>query len=196
MVVLIILIALILSAPYLFQLFRKDTTINTKDFDNALAVLDKAKKSQAGDQPDNNTIYYKKAVPGVVIELNTADTAQLTTLPGIGGSFAKRIVGYRNHLGGFYSKEQLKEVYGIDEEKYAGLQAQIKVDASRIKKIAINKADFDDLKYFPYLTFKQMNAIIRFREQHGDYSSIGDMRNIAILDDEILRKIEPYLVFK
>lgn len=196
MVVLVILIGLILAAPYVFQLFRKDSTINTKDFNNALAALDKAKKSQAGDQPDNNATYYKKAAPGVVVELNTADTAQLTTLPGIGASFARRIVSYRNHLGGFYSKEQLKEVYGLDADKYAGLQAQIKVDASRIKKIPINKATFDDLKYFPYLSFKQMNAIIQFREQHGDYTSIVDMKNIAILNDEILRKIEPYLAFK
>jgi competence protein ComEA len=154
------------------------------------------KKSQGGDQPDNNTTYYKKAATGVVIELNTADTAQLTTLPGIGESFAKRIISYRNRLGGFDSREQLKEVYGIDAEKYAALQAQVNVDATRIKKISINKAAFDDLKYFPYLTFKQMNAIIQFREQHGDYSSIADMKNIVLLDDEILRKIEPYLAFK
>jgi competence protein ComEA len=41
-----------------------------------------------------------------------------------------------------------------------------------------------------------VNAIIRFREQHGDYESINDLKNIAIMNDEILRKIEPYLTFK
>jgi hypothetical protein len=46
MVVLIILIALILAAPYVYQLLGKDSIINPKDFNNALAVLDKAKKSQ------------------------------------------------------------------------------------------------------------------------------------------------------
>ncbi len=196
MVVLLVLIVLIFAAPYALQLFRKDSTINPKDLNNAIATLDKAKKSQAADQPAANTTFYKKAAAGVVIELNTADTTQLTSLPGIGASFARRIVSYRNRLGGFYNKEQLKEVYGLDADKYAGLQAQVRVDASHIKKIAINKAAFDDLKYFPYLNFKQMNAIIQFREQHGDYTSIGDMKNIAILDDEILRKIEPYLAFK
>ena len=59
MVVLVILIALILAVPYLGQLFSKDTTINTKDFNTALAVLEKAKKSQAGDYPDKATNSYK-----------------------------------------------------------------------------------------------------------------------------------------
>ena len=87
-------------------------------------------------------------------------------------------------------------MFGLDSEKYAGLQAQVKVDAVHIRKIDVNKATFDSLSRFPYLTYKQMNAIIQFREQHGEYASLDDMRNIAILNDGILRKIGPYLVFK
>ncbi len=192
LVVLLILIVLILTAPYILQLNHKDNTINPKEFDNALAVLDRAQKSQL---PDQRTLY-KKAAPGTIIDLNTADTAQLTQLHGIGASFAKRIVSYRARLGGFINKEQLKEVLGIDSEKYAGLQSQVKVDAAHIRKIDINKATFDSLSRFPYLTYKQMNAIVQFREQHGEYASLDDMRNIAILNDGILRKIGPYLVFK
>lgn len=195
-VVLIILIVLIYAMPYAFQLLHKDTTINTKDFDTAIVVLDKTKRSQAGEYPSKTLILYKKAAPGIVIELNTADSATLVTLPGIGSSFAKRIANYRKRLGGFYRKEQLKEVFGLDSITYAGLQAQVRVDASRIRRISINKATFESLSHFPYLSYKQMNAIIQFREQHGDYESLSDMRNIAILDDRILRKIEPYLAFK
>ena len=196
MVVLLILIVLILAAPYAYQLFRKDSTINAKDFNAVLAVLDKAKKSQPGDYPANSPTFYKKAAPGTVIELNTADSATLTTLHGIGPSFARRIISYRNRLGGFYKKEQLKEVFGLDSLTYSGLQPQVRVDAGHIKKIPVNKVTFDELSHFPYLSYKQMNAIIQFREQHGDYESINDLKNIAIMNDEILRKIEPYLAFK
>lgn len=200
MVVLITLIALILAAPYVYQLFGKDRIINSNDFNAAVATLDKAKKSQGGDYPDNTDanaqVTYKKAAPGIVIELNSADTAKLTELHGIGLSFAKRIIGYRNRLGGFCNKEQLKEVFGLDSLTYAGLQAQVSVDSSKIKKIQINKVTFNELSHFPYLSYKQMNAIIRFREQHGDYESLADMKNIAIMDDKILRKIEPYIAFK
>src|ERR1700759_4361446 len=89
MVVLIVLIALVFAAPYVYQLCRKDTTINTKDFDAAVATLDKAQKSHPADNPDksNKVTFYKKAAAGVVIELNTADSATLTELHGIGPSF-------------------------------------------------------------------------------------------------------------
>jgi len=55
MVVLVILIALVLAAPYLLQLCRKDTTINPADFNKAVAVLNKAQKSQ-GDDSEANAI--------------------------------------------------------------------------------------------------------------------------------------------
>ncbi|MFB9842729.1 ComEA family DNA-binding protein [Mucilaginibacter ginsenosidivorans] len=192
MVVLVILIALILATPFVLQSFRKDNAIDGKEFDKAVATLEKARIAIG----DNKIKAYKKAAPGTVIELNAADTTKLTQLNGIGASFARRIVAYRERLGGFDNKEQLKEVFGVDSEKYAGFQAQVTVDASLIKKIRINKITFDGLKWFPYLSFKQMNAIIQFREQHGEYQSIDDMRNVAILNDEILKKIKPYISFK
>ncbi|MGZ3751143.1 MAG: ComEA family DNA-binding protein [Mucilaginibacter sp.] len=196
MVVLIILIALILAVPYVYQLTRKDSIINPNDLKRALAALDQAKKSQGGDHSSNPAVLYKKAATGVVVELNAADSAMLTSLPGIGPSFARRIINYRARLGGFYRKEQLKEVFGLDSSTYFALQAQVKADPSHIKKININSVTFEGLSHFPYLSYKQMNAIIQFREQHGEYVSINDMKNIAILDEGILRKIEPYLAFK
>ncbi len=203
MIVLIILIALILAAPYVYQSFGKDSIINSNDFDKAVAVLDKAKKSQRNDFPEgadpqssNPATVYKKAASGTIIELNTADSAQLTGLHGIGSSYAMRIIRYRDRLGGFYRKEQLREVFGLDSTTYAGLQAQVTVDASHIKKIPINSITFEGLSRFPYFSYKQMNAIIQFREQHGDYESISDMKNIAILNAGILSKIGPYLLFK
>lgn len=134
--------------------------------------------------------------PNVVIELNTADSARLTEVRGIGPVFAMRIIRYRNKLGGFYKKEQLKEVFGVDEEKFVQIGRQLRVDAHKLSKLNINAASFDDLRRFPYLSYKQVNAVIQYRKEHGDYESLDDMRNVAILDDEILRKIEPYLVFK
>jgi competence ComEA-like helix-hairpin-helix protein len=187
MVVLVILIIVVLASPYIFQLFRKDTPISQKDIDKAVAELNRS-------NPQKTAIV--KAAPGVIIELNTADSAKLTQLNGIGPSFARRIVSYRNRLGGFVRKEQLTEVFGLDSEKYAGLQKQVSVDPLKINKIQINKVDFNGLSHFPYLTYKQMNAIIRFREQHGEYEFIGDLENIAIMDDATIQKIKPYLSFK
>ncbi|MDB4903791.1 MAG: Helix-hairpin-helix motif protein [Mucilaginibacter sp.] len=271
MVVMIILIALILAAPYIYQMFRKDNTINFKDFDKAIAQLNKVQHSKdyidnkpASDvkilhpvmfpfNPNNlsaaqweqlglserqaniikhyeakggkfynkedvKKIYFitdsdykrlepfinfplaeytsKKAKPGEIIELNSADLAKLTEIRGIGSSFAMRIFRYRERLGGFYNKEQLKEIFGIDSLKYAEIKDEVSVNPGVITKININTVSFNQLQVFPYLGYKQVNAIIQYRVQHGSYASIADMKNIAILDNLILRKIEPYLNFK
>jgi competence protein ComEA len=146
--------------------------------------------------PDAGFAERNKLAAGEVIEINTADSAKLTRIHGIGPAFAARIVEYRTRLGGFLQKEQLKEVYGIDDEKYAGIAGQVSVNTARISNIKINEVDFEGLRKFPYLTNKQTNAIIQYRLQHGNYHSITDMQNIAILDNLILRKIEPYINFK
>ena len=138
----------------------------------------------------------KKAKSGEVIELNGADSAKLTELKGIGPSFAIRIIRYRNRLGGFFRKEQLKEIYGIDSLEYTDIQDQVSIDPGKVKKININTISFDQLRIFPYLNYKQANAIVQYRVQHGSYNSIADMKNIVLLDEGILRKIEPYLAFK
>ena len=138
----------------------------------------------------------KKAKPGEIIELNSADSAKLTEIRGIGPSFAMRIFRYRERLGGFCNKEQLKEIFGIDSLKYAEIKNEVSVNPGVITKININTVSFNQLRIFPYLGYKQVNAIIQYRVQHGSYASIADMKNIAILDNLILRKIEPYLNFK
>lgn len=130
-----------------------------------------------------------------VVELNSADSATLDGIRGIGPAFASRILRFRLRLGGFYSKEQLREVYGIDSLKYKELEGLVSVDRSLIKKIEINIAGFDDFKNHPYLTYKQVNGILNYRKQHGRYSGIGDLEKVVLLNEKNIRKIGPYLLF-
>ena len=143
--------------------------------------------------PTENT---RETKPLIIVELNTADSAMLTKLKGIGPAFARRIVQYRKRLGGFHSKQQLKEVFGIDDMHYRDIQGQFTLNARKLKKININKAEYDDLKNFPYLSYKQMNAIVQYRKQHGDYEAFDELSNVAILDEAVLGKIKPYIIIK
>lgn len=132
----------------------------------------------------------------VNVELNSADSLALLKVRGIGPAFAKWIIKYRDRLGGFYSKEQLMEVFIIDSAKYSQIESQVSVDAALIKPILVNSASFDNLKRMPYLSYKQINAIIMYRKQHGNYHSVDDLRKIVLMDEATLNKIEPYLAFE
>ncbi len=131
----------------------------------------------------------------VLVEINSADSVMMESIRGIGPAFASRIIRYRNRLGGFYNKEQLKEVYGIDSLKYQQLSDYIVVDESLIEKININTATFEHLKRHPYLNFKQINALIQYRLQHGNYGNLDDLHKVLILNEKIIRKIGPYISF-
>ena len=148
-------------------------------------------------QPTNNFgkkpefVYVKKEA--VVVEINAADTLELDRIRGIGSSFARRIVNYRERLGGFHSKEQLFEVFGVDSAKFNEIKDQIRIDLTAIKKLNINTSEFDDFKKHPYLKYKEMNAIIQYRKQHGAYKSIADLNKVFILTPQTIQKIAPYL---
>ncbi|HEY0175590.1 MAG TPA: helix-hairpin-helix domain-containing protein [Pedobacter sp.] len=131
----------------------------------------------------------------VIVSLNTADTLALDAVKGIGPAFARRIVKYRERLGGFYKKEQLLEVFGLDSLKYREIKDQLSVDGTSLKLIHINTAVFEDLQHNPYLSFKQINAVIQFRKQHGNYSNIADLKKVAILPAETIEKLAPYISF-
>ena len=130
----------------------------------------------------------------VIVNINEADSSKLETIRGIGPAFASRIIKYRNRLGGFHSKEQLREVYGLDSIKYEQIKPQISLSGS-VRKININTTTFNELKMHPYLNYKQINAIIQYRKQHGDYKDIDDLSKIVILNPQFLRKIAPYVSF-
>lgn len=157
--------------------------------------LDKPSTTSERKNQENRDYSRKIEKTILVLELNIADSAMLDQLRGIGPAFASRIIRFRDRLGGFYRKEQLMEVYGMDSLRYAQLEKQIVVEASSIKKLHINTAKFEDLRQHPYLNFKQINAIIQFRKQHGTYASADDLKKVLILNEEIIRKIEPYLSF-
>jgi competence ComEA-like helix-hairpin-helix protein len=137
--------ALIPETPADFKGFEKEVN----DFMKALARLDseealsKEKKYgryrnlAAGALPDTAKFpSYKKEK--ILVELNSADTFDLQRLQGIGPSFAKRIVKYRERLGGFRNKKQVLEVWGMDTARYNRISENLSVNADSVHRIDLN----------------------------------------------------------
>ncbi len=127
------------------------------------------------------------------IDINDVDTSKLISLPGIGSKLANRIVSFREKLGGFYAVEQIGEIYNLPDSTFQKIKPYLKIDNSKIKKININTADANTLKLHPYIKWNLANAIVQYRAQHGNYKSVDDLKQIAIITPEIFQKISYYL---
>lgn len=132
------------------------------------------------------------------VELNTADTTLLKQLRGIGSGYAKMIVNYRTKLGGFYSKEQLLEVYRFPAETYAKIEHQLWVDTTYIQKLPINRLSIDQLKRHPYIRYFQAKSLYdnRLNKPEQRYNALDDLVEDRDVTPQFIAKIAPYLSFK
>jgi DNA uptake protein ComE-like DNA-binding protein len=179
---------------------KKEQMLKIYDMDTALYQRIEKHIRIEEIRPKTNK-YIKDNTPkpktAIRIELNLADTLDLQQLYDIGPGFARRIVKYRNNLGGFYRKEQLKEVWGIDEEKYQKIEQYCFVDTQKIRKIDINKATIKQLNRHPYIDFSIAKRIILLRQKKGGrFGSLEELKEIEMLYDKLFQKISPYLEVK
>jgi competence protein ComEA len=121
------------------------------------------------------------------VDINSADTVALDKLPGIGKILAGRIIKYRNLLGGFYSAEQLKEVYGLKVETIKRIITKINIDTGSIVKMNLNTISENELLKHPYVGRYKAKAIIRYRNYTGKInSSMELLKNDILTDNEYL----------
>jgi competence protein ComEA len=128
-----------------------------------------------------------------IIDINSADTASLVPLPGIGSKLAIRILNFRDKLGGFYSVSQVGETYGLPDSAFQKIKPYLKADANAVKKININTATLDDLKAHPYIRWAIANPLIAYRNEHGPFTSISELKKVMAVTDALYSKLEPYL---
>jgi DNA uptake protein ComE-like DNA-binding protein len=165
------------------------------------------RKESATLSEDNRTKNYsekpqyikqEKFIEAGSISLNETDTAQWKKVPGIGSTYAARIVKYRDVLGGFISINQLKEVYGVTDELFENIAPFISEDDIGLEhcvKLNVNKLEFKEILAHPYIDYEQTKAIVNLRRRTGNITSI---RQLAMLDEftaEDIKRITPYIDF-
>lgn len=128
------------------------------------------------------------------LELNSADSAELVSLPGIGPFFASRILDYRKRLGGFVFPEQLMEVYGIDKERFSVFNSRIWADSTKVKRLKLSEVTAEQLSANPYIGAYAARSIVKFREQAGErVINIAVLVANRIIREELAKILKYYL---
>lgn len=146
-----------------------------------------------GSPPSSQVVAKNKPL---LVDLNEADTLTLQMLHGIGPAFARRIVRYRERLGGFYRVEQLREVYGMTDDRYLPLLPHLTLQTDSLRRIPVNHVTIKELMRHPYIDPYLARDIIRWRDQGHPYRSVDDLRLVATMDDSTLTRLAPYLSFE
>jgi competence ComEA-like helix-hairpin-helix protein len=150
-------------------------------------------KQPSANIPSNVTSTLPFNAGNAMVDINTAVLDDLLRMPGLDERIAKRILAFREKLGGFYSVEQLKETYGLDTAVFANIHDRLSVGAGVFRKININTAGFDELRSHPYIRYQLANALLDEREKNGDYTSVESIQKIQLVTPEIYSKLAAYL---
>lgn len=172
---------------------KKIYGLSESDFQRLEPYIQVSAVSSAVEHDIDTSVNIANKKPNHVVELNAADSLQLIALRGVGPVLSSRIIKYRTKLGGYYSPEQLKEIYGLSPETFELVSSQVSIDASAVHKLDINTISVDDLKQHPYFRYTLASMIVNYRNQHGNFRSGEELKNVELITDSILQKIEPYL---
>jgi DNA uptake protein ComE-like DNA-binding protein len=152
------------------------------------------KPALAADTLSNAFSVQKIQAARRMIDLNSADSADLISLPGIGPYFAGKIIDYRTRLGGFAASEQLMDIYGIDKERYSVFSERVWADKSKVVKLKLSEASAEDFARNPYIGTYIARAIVKFRESaKNDVISVTALVVNKIIKEEIAKILEFYL---
>ena len=130
-----------------------------------------------------------------LVEINSADSATLRSVRGIGAKTVVAVMQYRKLLGGFYSKEQIAELKCVSSENFSKISEQIYCDSCKISKIDINFAPASDFEAHPYMSKRAVKLILETRESKGGWNSIEEMQMDDIFSEEQAKAIAPYILF-
>jgi competence ComEA-like helix-hairpin-helix protein len=141
----------------------------------------------------NQESFKKQAKHIVQVNLNTADTTEFMKIYGIGAFYAKQIIRYREKLGGYFTKEQLLEVWKMTNEAYDKIKDHVFISEKDVKRININSVTIEELKVHPYLKWNQANSIVKMRMQRNGFKNIEEIKESVLIDSETYEKLFPYL---
>lgn len=147
----------------------------------------------SGTGASRQALHYRRAP--LRVDLNAADTLTLQLLHGIGPTFARRIVRYREQLGGFVDREQLLEVYGMTPELVAHIAGSLTLDSTHVRRMKINVLPLKELLRHPYMDYYLARDVVKLRRQGVTLRDAEMLRTLPTCSDSVLQRLLPYLDF-
>ncbi|MBR6121306.1 MAG: helix-hairpin-helix domain-containing protein [Prevotella sp.] len=139
----------------------------------------------------DSTIYPQKIAQDEHVVLNTADSATLRTVPGIGVHFSYEILKYGRRLGGYVSVDQLDEIDDFPQEA----KRFFVIEGATPRKLNLNRLSLNELRRHPYINYYQARAIVDYRRQHGLLHSLDDLSLLRDFPPEAIIRLQPYVEF-
>lgn len=132
-----------------------------------------------------------KLQAGEHVVLNTADTALLCRVPGIGPYYARQIVRRGQLLGGYVSVGQLDEIADFPQQA----KQYFVVDRPQVRKLNVNRLTLEQLRRHPYINYYQAKAIVDYRRLHGAIGSLDDLSLLPDFTPEAIERLRPYVEY-
>ena len=182
----------------LLKIYGMDTTLYQQL--EPYILLDKNNNTITKDTFQNRkSKFTPKSTPAkkplAIIDINQSTVQDWEQIRGLGNYYSKKIVAFREKLGGFSSIDQVNDTYGIKDSLFQEFKSQL-VFSPIFRPIPINKISAEDLNKHPYISKKQARIISNFRNNHGAFANIDDLKKIKALNTETMEKITPYLSFE
>lgn len=154
------------------------------------------------------------------LEVNKAGVEHWAALPGISSRLAERIVHYRSVIKGFKNIDQIGKTYGLSQETFAQIKPLLRltkedvVDTNSMvanyfteketvanstnkiptpEKININTASEQEFLSQKRIPRNVAKAIVIYREQHGLYQQVADIKKIVFVNEGLFARVSPYL---
>lgn len=126
------------------------------------------------------------------VDINTADSATLCSIPGVGAYISMAIIRYREKLGGFASVEQTLDIKQVSPEL---LEWFMVGEQRKVNKININKDSFQKLNSHPYISYEQTRDLLLYRRLYGKINDESQLLKINIFSKEDVERLRPYLEY-
>lgn len=132
-----------------------------------------------------------KLAEGTTVDINRADTNLLKKIPQIGTYRARKIVEYRQKLGGYVRAEQAMEACEMPDEVLRWLR----VDTLGTRRINVNKASVQQMMRHPYITFYMARSINEYRRKEGRIAGSEVLRTLPEFDADKVLRLQPYIEY-